>query len=332
LVATINPSRAQNKTDRSSVTNISYSSTINASPSNLNPETNVWLVDGDFEKPTFDTGNIQDQCYTDAPWGSGSWGIEGSSFKDSSGQPPPGYIIDWSHFANYSGHNVYLYGKDESSYWSFVRYVQGDAWGGTNCSPSAIPWNTPAPLDTYGKDLFIALDLYRDTSELLIFGDSWLMFAINAWFESPELTDAKIVMDLALYHDCNIAGCGLESNFEENPDGPDIYRYQAQIGQADYQQWQAWWIDFSYHIQEALDYFNIEYAADTLQLQQLELVIEVYNSEGAATIDNFFLKDETLPTPTPTSTSTPIPTRTNTPTKTPTQTSTITQTPTKTPI
>jgi hypothetical protein len=301
-------------------------------------EDGVWNSCGDFELESFDTNNIQDQCYIDAPWGDSCWGGEGSTFSD-----PTDHTIDWSRFASW-GHEGYLYGREESGKWGLVRYIQGDVWGGSHCGP--IPWNRPTPLLTYGKDLTLEIAIYRDTNNLLTLNDSWIMFAINVWFSSLEFPDGgdtngrkPLVIDLIFYHDCNWSGCGY-GHFQDN----DAFHYQVFIGETPYRQWRSWSIPLHYHIQQAMDvqwdqycrpgtspcYGPIDHAEDTLKLYQLEFVIELKNADGAATIDDFFLTYTEVSTPTPTSTPTRTPTDTPTRTATPTSTPTPTPTPTAT--
>ncbi|MGA1869873.1 MAG: Ig-like domain-containing protein [bacterium] len=250
-------------------------------------ETEYWNNDGDFELALIDTGSRENECYIDAPWDNISWGIEGSTFSD-----PTNHAIDMSQFTS-CGHKGYLYGKEESGKWGLVRYIQGDVWGGTHCGP--IAWNRPAPILTIEKDITLEIDIYRDINNLLS-SDSWVMFAVNIWLSShqlPEGTDINgrkpIVMDLLFYHDCNWSGCGI-GHFEDD----DAFHYQVLIGETPYKQWHSWSIGLNEHIQEVLNYQwpsgSIAYVKETLKLYQLEFVIELKNAEGAANIDNFFLK------------------------------------------
>lgn len=251
----------------------------------------AWNNDGDFDLDPIDTGNIKDQCYIDALWGSNSWGVEGSTFSD-----PTDYTINWSRFAilsSDSDRQGYLHGKEESGKWGLVRYIQGDVWGGSNCGP--IPWNRPEPLLTYGNDLALMIHIYRDTNILLTSNDSWIMFAINLWFSSPDLPSGgdisehkPLVMELIFYHDCNWNGCGY-GPFEDD----DAFHYQVFISETPYGGWGLWSIALNDYIQEALNYpwpsGSIADAEETLELYQLEFVIELKNAVGAATIDDFFL-------------------------------------------
>ncbi len=94
MVNAVLPSSAKVEENSPVKTIIDYPSGGSSSLTNLNSESHIWLVDGDFEKPTFDTGIIEDECTDDAPWGDNSWGIEAASFQDASGEPPPGRTIE----------------------------------------------------------------------------------------------------------------------------------------------------------------------------------------------------------------------------------------------
>lgn len=238
-----------------------------------------WNNHGDFDFRPFDTGNIQDLFFVDAPWGRDSWGIEASSFDEDNTE----HAMSGARFASW-GDGVYLYGKEEEGHWSLVRYVQGDAWGGTHEGP--VPWHVPDPLSTYRKNLTLHIDTYRDTNNMLSSSDSWNMFAINVWLNSPDLSK-RIVLDLVFYQDCNWDECGL-AHYEDE----DAYHYQVLVGETPYQEWKSWEISLSDHIQDALEEFDLQDAKKSLKVYQLEYVIELKNAEGAATIDNFYLIEE----------------------------------------
>jgi len=239
------------------------------------PRWRGWNNDGDFDLQSFDTGNINGQFLVDAPWGSDSWGIEASSFdKDN-----PERTISGARFASW-GNGAYLYGKEEEGYWSLVRCVQGDAWG------RAVPWHVPNALSTYRKNLVLYLDTYRDTNNMLSSSNSWNMFAINVWLNSPNLSK-RIVLDLVFYQDCNWDNCGLAHYEDEN-----AYHYQVVIGETPYKEWKSWEISLSEHIQNALEEFQLQDAKKRLKIYQLEYVIELKNAEGAAMINNFYLVEE----------------------------------------
>lgn len=239
----------------------------------------VWNHDGDFDLEPFETEGIREQLFIDAPWGDQSWGIEGASFDKEN----PSHAISGANFISW-GNEGYLYGKEEAGYWSFVRYIQGDVWGGTY--QGAVPWYVPPPLETYNKKLMLYLDIQRDTNLFLTEDESWQMFAINIWLNAPDFPK-PLVLDLIFYHDCNWPECNWGS-FEDE----DAYHYQTFIGETPYRQWQSWRIPLHEHIQEALTTFDLSANAPQTKLHQLEFVIELKHAEGAAIIKNFFLIDE----------------------------------------
>ncbi len=248
-------------------------------------EGSAFLRDPGFELAPFDSGNRAGECLVQAPWGNRSWGIEASTFSD-----PKDHGLDAARFVA-SGHQAYFYGKETSGRWGFVRYLQGNLWGGTNCG--ATPWNTPEPLATYGRDITISLDVYRDRAELLSWTGSWVMLAVNVWFSAPELPEAggdangrkPIVMDLIFHHECNWPGCGYRNYVDAA-----AYHYQAFIDEAPERSWKTMSIPLQKHLQAAFQAFHIPEAAQrNLKLHQLEFLVELHHGEGAATFDNFRL-------------------------------------------
>jgi hypothetical protein len=176
-----------------------------------------------------------------------------------------------------------MYGKETTGKWGLVRFIQGDAWGGSNCG--AIPWNVPSPIAVTGRNLTLKLNLYRDMSRLLTADQSWIMFAINVWFNSPALSK-RLVMDLAFHRECNLSsGCSF-ANFEDTA----AYHYQYTVGETPHRAWKSWTINLNQHIDAAVNAFNLQAAQDTLTVTQLEFLIELKQAEGAASIDNFFLE------------------------------------------
>ncbi len=240
---------------------------------------NGWNNHGDFDLRPFDTGDISDQFFVDAPWGSDSWGIEASSFDKNNTE----HTISGARFASW-GNGVYLYGKEEEGYWSLVRYVQGDSWGGTYTG--AVPWHVPDALSTYRKNLVLYLDTYRDTTNMFTSSESWNMFAINIWLNSPDLSK-RIVLDLVFYQDCNWDNCGLAHYEDEH-----AYHYQVIIGETPYKEWKSWEISLSEHVENAIEEFELQDAKKSLKIDQLEYVIELKNAEGASMINNFSLVEE----------------------------------------
>ena len=246
----------------------------------------TYLRDSAFGLAALDTGNIDAACTMLAPWGGESWGVEAATFSD-----PDDRTIDTARFIA-TGENGYLYGLETRGRWGFTRFIQGDVWGGGNCG--AIPWHRFEPIAIAGEELSIDLDLYRDTSNLFATDDSWIMFAVNLWFSSPDLPQAgddlngrkPLVMDLVLHHECTIADCGLETRESET-----AYHYQAVVGEAPLREWRHASIALAPHIEAALAHFDLPPEAQaTLALYQAEVVIELHRAEGAASVDNVVLR------------------------------------------
>lgn len=258
------------------------------------------LHDSEFELDARDIEQAN-ACVADAPWGETSWGIEASLFGTSTQTN----ALDWYRFLT-DGTSGYMYGRERAGEWGFVRYVQGSAWNGSNCDGS-LPWYQFEPVLTSTHEMHITLDISLDTTRLLTSDDSWLMFAANLWFRSPDIVpqalgaanlnygNKPLVIDLVLYHDCNIPDCRLR-HFED--DVAFHYMYDVQP-------------IFTVHentldlplapiISHALTVSYLdecteldcmrqipENAAESLELHQAEAVIELHHAEGAARINSF---------------------------------------------
>jgi hypothetical protein len=237
-----------------------------------------------------DTGNIVETCFVDAPWGSQSWGVEASSFLDTNNNQ-----LDAARFRAY-GNRAYLYGRETAGSWGFARFVQGDIWGGSNCD-QPIRWHVPEPLPVADRQLYIDMRALRDITELS--EDGWIMFAINVWLHSDYLPDTggvrednkPLVIDLALYQDCNFEGCSL-NNFESE----SAFHYQVLLDrQAPAYEWQEWEIDLTRVIEDAVAYEwpgenPPSWDVDSLKLYQLDVLVELRNAEGALTVDRLALR------------------------------------------
>lgn len=257
----------------------------------------TWNIIPDFALLNADTQG-QSSCLTDAPWGSGAWGIEAGSFQDAQGNVTDRHIDAFRFVTNQQ--SGYLYARDEQSRWGLVRYIQGTAWPGSLCG-TPIPWQVPSPLAVTSGDSPLALDIRHtiDTYNLLTDDDSWLMFAANMWFHSDD-APKRLVVDIVLSHECNQDPYCRIRNFESD----EAFHYMTQVvPQADALTADtAVTVDVRQVVQDALNatYLNETssnrlgptYNAQTLNLLQLEYVIEVYNAEGAASVDYLGLRTE----------------------------------------
>lgn len=262
----------------------------------------TWNHNGDFSLPRSPQigGNLEETCFSLAPWGADSWGVEAGSFNSAN------QTLTAARFAQF-GENLYLYGKQQNAPDDFslglVRAVQGNVWQDRTLCDAPIPWYIPEPLPLQ-NDLQLALDYRLDTANLLAVDSAWMMVAVNVWLSSPEFppgADGRgrkpLVLDLVLYHACNTPGCHLE-HFEDEA----AFHYQKIVSDNQLRLGHAleWRAALAPHVQDALlsEYacrdeqctgFPAGLSLDALHLYQLEFVIELRNAEGAALIDNFHL-------------------------------------------
>lgn len=236
------------------------------------------MRDGDFELAAFDSGTRRGRCVVESPWK--SWGIEASTFSD-----PSNHALALSRFQIADG-EARLYGKENAGRWGFVRYVQGDVWGGTNCGP--IPWNRAVDA-TLSSHATIELRVVRERSALTSQFASWLMFAVNLWFSSPAFPPGKdkqrrkpLVMDLIFHHQCNSPFCGPRHYVDEA-----AHHYQESVGTTPYRQWVKLEIPVGRHLEAALTRFDLP--KEGVSLHQIEVLIELRHAEGAMRIDDFQL-------------------------------------------
>jgi len=269
-----------------------------------------WNSGWDFELGEFDTGDVYPtEPYTCVPWGGDYWGARGYTWKMGQGLFP----IHYCRFHS-DGHVGYLYGWEEYGEWGVVTYVQGDTW---NIDP---PWNCPQPLATDLKDLTISIDLWRDVSTGYNDTHDRMMYAIDVWFESPDLwNDAancpkRLVMDLVFFVDgaVNQVESYIDLDEDDGEPNPDAcYHYQAKVyteeNPTPYRTWQSWTINLNEHIEEALitdwKYWdetlkewvyvgpiaNPDEVRASLTLCQLEFILEVKYAWAGCAVDNFYL-------------------------------------------
>jgi hypothetical protein len=255
----------------------------------------TWNADPRFDVATYDSGPSSNRCFINAPWGSDSWGVEGSTFSD-----PLDHRLELSRFARRRTGQAFLSGRDSHGRWGFVRFVQGDIWSRSHCG--AIPWHVPPALQTSGRELVLEVDYRRESGGLLTANDSWLMPAVNLWFSSPALPAGgdkvgrkPLVMDLAFGYSCNIPGCKLGS-FEDEYGFHyqrllDDQRYEDRARCAGRPTWRCYTVPLNGLIEDALRHDwspsgPMDAALGSLSLYQLDVLIELYNSKGSASIDN----------------------------------------------
>lgn len=247
-------------------------------------ELGVVLPNGDFELPEYDSGPQNDTCFVATPWGDATFGLEAATFTD-----PTDRSFGEARFIA-SGHNVFMHGNETRGEFGFVRVIQGDQWGSSNCDPGNTPWNVFEPQPTSGRNLELSFDLQRTVEDTRPFSlpYSWVMFAVNVWFDSP-LIDKPLVMDLHVSHDCTLPFCRARSN-----ESDEAYHYMEKISDDEppLGEWHSFAVALAPHIAAAAQKFDLtDEVADSLTVTQIEFVIELKNAEGAGFIDNFVLTD-----------------------------------------
>lgn len=250
------------------------------------PVRQLALADGAFDMAPMDTGGVADSCVVAAPWGAGSWGIEASS-----GSAASQHKLSFSRFATIEG-GGYLYGKEQAGQAGYVRYLQGSMWGGTNCGPT--PWNQFEPVATSDRELSLELDIFPDTSSLAIgAADAQVAIAVDVWLSSPGLAAAggdvngkkPLVLDLLLHRTCSGAACSPGTH-----EAPGAYVYQAEVGAPLFGRWTSIAVPLTDHIDRAFTDLGLPSAARSdLAIYQIDVMIQLHNAEGAATIDNVAL-------------------------------------------
>lgn len=253
----------------------------------------------------FDSGLLTGKHYLHVPETNENvnWGIEAFTWGETS-LVAPNLLNEFR--LELSNGVMSLYGKNlTNKHFGVVRCVVGDVW-----NTASVPWSTPAPLLMDGTSVEIEFELLEESCNLLgsIWHDSWVMFAINLWFDSPDFPhgDSRtyhkpLVMDLVFYLSHTLY-------FDKAPTYPYVYKesqhayhYQSLLG--DYvinPTWTPWKINLQEHIQRAFDPSNIYInksgtnsaplpaeALASLRLCQVEFLLELQAGSGAASIRNF---------------------------------------------
>lgn len=242
------------------------------------------LADSSFDLPPFDTGNLLDVCTMQAPAGSASWGVSGASVG-----APGERTLNTARFAS-GGSDGYLYGYHDGEQLGYVRYVQGHVTGMGECGP--VAWNRFEPIAIGTRPGRLSVDVLRDTANR--FGAaSVVRMTVVVWLSSPDLAVAGIDLngkkplglELSVFEDCAPAGCEAESVEDEI-----AYRYRAAVADLPDRVATEVEIDLQPTIAAAVGHFGLDAAAATLAIYQVELDIELFHAEGAATIDDFVLE------------------------------------------
>jgi len=273
----------------------------------------VWNADPEFEATEFDTGVIKDstlmvlQKDKDHTWnmknlarGEEAIVIEPKSFW---GVQVYGWEINGTkEFAPDAGRiesrdgilKIYTKMTKEDLYGNGTA-IQGWSWD----KPENTPWSSPQPLLTKNKK--IVLDFTVKINKAKTGGGKldydWQMLSVSTFLTSPQLSK-PLVIDLAFY-----VNRSMMWSRESNED----YHYQRMIAPSRnkkdaFGKWKTYTVDYSWFVADALKRFNIERAADTLQLESLEILSETMYGECEFEVDNLYLyyrsrQDAASPTP-----------------------------------
>lgn len=167
--------------------------------------------------------------------------------------------------------------------------IQGWTWD----EPENTPWHSPFPLLVNGKNMILSFKIRINKAETNggKLDYDWQLLSVTTFLTSPELPknsagDPKpLVVDLAFY-----VNRGTMWSRESN----ENYHYQRLIVPARnkkdaFGKWKTYTVDYGWFVADALKRFNIEYAADTLQLESLEILSETMYGECEFEVDNLYL-------------------------------------------
>lgn len=255
-----------------------------ASTPDAGPVVGNTLADSDFSVTDFDTMNLVDKCTSLAPWGAGSWGVNAETYD------APGVTVVAGARFRVTNQQAYLYLKEDDNHHATAKFVQGDIYGGNACGTT--PWSGFGPIAMAGKNVDVGINIFRDTATLNVPTDAWLSMSITAWFSSPNMPKAgndvngkaPLVVELYLHRQCG-PSCPTVGNDEY----PTVYQYRKTLGDAPSQAWFEVGTSLSQTLADAITAFNLQAAASTMKLYQLEFEITARNATGAASIDDFVL-------------------------------------------
>lgn len=246
----------------------------------------MWTRDSDFAAlPSFDIEG-RGLCVSVAPSDDRSWGVESFLFRVDD-TTFGANSLDWYRIHNRSD-GIYLYGRETRSEWGLVRVIQGNAWDGSACGYPP-EWHVPPALPA-SQITRVSLDHRLEFANLLTADDSWGMAALDLWFSNSDYPK-PLVIDLVVYHDCNIVpACGLR-HFEDD----DAFHYMHPSQDVHSEDIQA-------IIQLAIDTTYLPECqgtpcAGTLpnsepDLVQLDFVIEMHQAEIAAHVNHIAVHTE----------------------------------------
>jgi len=251
------------------------------------------LADGEFALPDWDSGTLANSSLEHAPWGPKSWGAAAAVFDDGTN-----HSVGYVHAATIDERG-YLFAQEDRGKFGFIRFVQGDMWGGGYFGP--IPWKQFEPVQLTAlarreqKHVMMSFDVYLGDHEPVGEGRHWILQGLNVWLSGPnmpagpdKLGRKPLVMDLVIENECSEAGCGLRNFSEDN-----AYHYQMSIAKPAHRVWTHVDVNISAHLAAAWNAFDLpESALDGLAVYQAEYVVELSLMKASALVDNIALRVE----------------------------------------
>jgi hypothetical protein len=245
------------------------------------------LANGDFAIAPWDSGTLQNYSLEHAPWGAASWGAAAAVFDDGDN-----HAMGFVRAATFDDIG-YLFGQEDRGKFGFVRFVQGDMWGGGYFGP--IQWQKFEPVPIADKRVVMSFDVYLGDHEPVGEGRHWILQGLNVWVSGPNMVAGPdklgrkpLVMDLVVENECSESGCGLD-HFED----ASAYHYQVSVARPPHRQWAHVDVNITAHVLAAWNVFALpESARADLALYQAEYVVELSRMKASALVDNISLRVE----------------------------------------
>ncbi len=258
----------------------------------------IWNVNPEFDDIEFDTELIKDstalvkRADKDGGWyirklirdkkgdilapKEGGWGIMGYGWKQWGTNE---YTVDAVHLQSQKGiYKIYIKATGQ---WTFGNgtTIQGWIWD----TPENTPWHSPFPILVTNKKMVLSFKVKINKAHNYEKIDHvWQMMSVSTFLTSPEL-EKLLVIDLAFYINQNVMYSLVSTN---------AYHYQRMITQDKkdaFGKWKTYTVDYSWFVADALKRFHLEYAADTLQIESLEILSETMYGECEFEVDNLYL-------------------------------------------
>ncbi len=272
---------------------------------NFNPAGyKIWNANPEFDDIEFDTGLIEDTTAMvlrkdkDGLWRmrrlaregaviiapqEGAWGIKAYGWTIGGAHE---YSVNAARIQSENGIYKIFTKINQKKIYGNGAAIQGWIWA----EPEDTPWNSPLPLLVQNKR--VVLKTRVKINEAKTFNDAlkyeWQMMSVSAYFTSKELKKS-LVIDLAFY---------LKGDKMWSRESDEGYHYQRVITldkKEAFGKWKTHTLDFSWFINDAIKRFKIERAADTLQMESLEILSETMYGEAEFEVDSLYLYYKDLP-------------------------------------